>query len=515
MLELRPYQAEALKAALASLRARRYPVLQLATGTGKSLIIAAVAGLIAQRKGRVWVLTHSQKLVEQNSATYDRYNPALLSGVTCAGLARADYGAQVMFGTIQSVIGPALKGLLPAPDLIIVDEAHRIAHRADDAGQCQKLFQHHPGALRLAMTATPWRMDNGLIYGADPEHFWFNDLAYVYTAPAAVRDGWLCPLVGVETEFQLDVEQVSRGEDFSMVETGEQQTNEWLYKAALSLGTLAARRRHIAVYCPTVSAAMRAAAMITRATGFTAGVLSSQMSADARADALERFLNGEFRVLCSVDMITTGFDFPALDCIACFRPTLSSSLWVQIQGRGTRLHADKKNCLLLDYVGNLQRLGGVDMLETYVREKGGTASEPIEARPAPARGPRRVLPGVRSLPALDPMTGEQARDGAELRLKVHSVSVVALPTRRDPTQPVLLVQYACTTDNNARIDASAFISTERPNPEAREFFARRALAVNLPAPARGLTWQVKGAAQPEYITARKAGRYWNVVTEHF
>jgi len=182
-------------------------------------------------------------------------------------------------------------------------------------------------------------------------------------------------------------------------------------------------------------------------------------------------------------------------------------------GRGTRLSPGKVNCLLLDYVGNLQRLGGVDMLESFVKER--FPHEPLPAVPAPRREPRRVLPGVRTLAVLDPTSGEQARDGALLQLQVHAVSCVAIPTRRNPAQPVLLVQYACTTVEGARVDASAFITTETSNPEAEEFFARRALAVRLPTAARSVTWQMKGAAQPCQITARKSGKYWNCVNENF
>ena len=80
---------------------------------------------------------------------------------------------------------------------------------------------------------------------------------------------------------------------------------------------------------------------------------------------------------------------------------------------------------------------------------------------------------------------------------------------------MLLVQYACTTAEGARVDASAFITTEASNEEAEDFFARRALAVRLPAAARNVTWQMKGAAQPAFITARKAGKYWSTVHEHF
>ena len=113
------------------------------------------------------------------------------------------------------------------------------------------------------------------------------------------------------------------------------------------------------------------------------------------------------------------------------------------------------------------------------------------------------------------MTGREAANGAELRVQVHGVNSVALPTRRNPTAPVLLVQYACTTPEGVRIDATQFINTETPNAATLEFFRRRALAVKLPSPARSLQWQVKGSRQPTRLTVRKAGRYWNVLEEHF
>jgi DNA repair protein RadD len=354
-------------------------------------------------------------------------------------------------------------------------------------------------------------MDNGLIYGQG-KHCWFDELSYAFTVPEAVAGGWLSPLIGVETETQLDLAEVSISGDYNNSEVSDKQTADWLTAAATALLTLAPRRKHLAVYCPTVTSAMRAAAVIGQVTGWTTALLTGSMKGADRAAVLERFITGETRVLCSVDTLTTGFDFPALDCIVCLRPTTSSSLWVQIQGRGTRLSPGKKNCLLLDFVGNLQRLGGVDMLESYVRQ--GAPLEPLEALPAPPKEPRRTLPGVRTLAVIDPLTGTQAAEGAQVTVQVHAVSAVAIPTRRGP-QPVLLVTYACTTVEGARIDASAFINTERPDAQAEMFFNNRNLAVNLPAPARSLGWQLKGAQLPNAVTVRKAGRYWNVVAEHF
>ena len=506
---LRPYQREAVDSALVQLQRGHHPVLQLATGTGKSLIIAELAERYRRAGQQVWALTHVQQLVAQNAERYRAYAGREPS-IVCAGLNRKDTEGGVTFGTIQSVTGMLPE--LEAPDLIIIDEAHRVPHNEDEPTLYESILRRYPAAQRVAMTATPWRMDNGIIYGAG-EQFWFDRLAYNYTVPRAVAEGWLCPLVGVETAVQLDVEEVSVAGDFTQSEVAELQNSVWLKAVARSLPELAGLRNHVAVYCPTVAAANLTALTIRLNIGWKSAVLHGGMAQEEREKTLNRFYSGEVRVLCSVDMITTGFDFPALDCIVCLRPTLSSSLWVQIQGRGTRLHPSKKNCLVLDYVGNLIRLGGVGMYETFYRER-GMLEVPAEPSKPYVKRERKIYPGVRTLTPIDPMTGRDVTEGSALTVEVHGVNSVAVPTRRDPA-PVLLVQYACTTAEGARIDAAQFINTENPNRATLDFFQNRALAVKLPSPARTLGWQMKGARQPTAVTVRKSGRYWNVVEEHF
>lgn len=513
-MELRPYQREALSAALAELRMGRHPVLCLATGTGKSLIIAALAATKAHEDLRVWVLTHVQQLIQQNCDAYSKYTNGAGYGVMCANLNRWERDRAVTFGTIQTMIGAA-RGGLPQPDVIIIDEAHRVPHNLEDGGgQYAELFKLYPAAQRVAFTATPWRMDNGLIYG-EGEQFWFNELAYNYTVPQAVADGWLCPLVGVDTEVQLDLTGVPVQGDYVQREVGERETAEWLASVARSLNRLAANRRHVAVYCPTVSAAMRAMNAIFEHTGWRSELITGAMSKEARAEVLFRFRSGMTKVLCSVDTITTGFDLPSLDCIVCLRPTQSSSLWVQIQGRGTRLHPDKENCLVLDYVGNLQRLGGVGMYDTYVRERGGEVVAELEAVPSEKREkrPRRQLPGLTSLTPIDPMTGEAAEEGAVLTARVHAMTAFTV-IPRGKTRAVIVVQYVCTTAEGARFDASLFIDTERGSPREYEFFRLRGLAVNLPSPAVRVLWAVRNAVAPGEVVVRRRGRYWNVMREH-
>lgn len=506
-MELRRYQKEAVDAALASLSAGRNPVVQLATGTGKSVIIAAVCEHYRAAGRQAWMLTHVQQLVSQNAKAYERY-AGITPAIVCAGLQRKETRGGTTYGTIQSVTG--MLGAIPDPDVIVIDEAHRVPHNEGEPGLYDHILRRYPNARRVAMTATPWRMDNGIIYGKG-EQFWFDDLAYSYTVPRAVEDGWLCPLVGVETEIQLDVRRVPVNGDFVQGDVERLQTEEWLKAVARSLPDLASKRNFIAAYCPTVKAARLTASIIKEEIGWTSEVLHAGLKQEEREKVLNSFYYGDTRVLCSVDMITTGFDFPSLDCIVCLRPTLSSSLWVQIQGRGTRLHPSKKNCLVLDYVGNLIRLGGVDMYETYYRQAN---VEVVEAKPREpyVKKERQIYPGLRSMKVIDPMTGKEAQDNSTIIVDVHNISCVSI-TPRGKDKAVLLVQYVCTTPEGARIDASRFLDTEGPSESAIEFFVARQLAVRLPAPAKSLSWQTRNARKPKRAIIKKRGRYWNVIEE--
>ena len=510
-MRLRFYQQEAYDAAIASLEAEHHPVLQLATGTGKSLIIAALAEHYRQTDRRVWALTHVQQLVEQNAATYERYS-GVDPGIVCAGLKRKDRFEPVTFGTIQTMLNVQIE--MEPPDLIIIDEAHRVPHNRGERSLYESVLSRYPNAGRVAMTATPWRMDNGVIHG-EGDQFWFDQLSYSYTVPRAVGDGYLCPLVGVETAVQLDLEGARKANgDFVMTDVDSREDVVWLRAVARSLPELTAARKHIAVYCPTIDAAERAAEVIAVETGWTTDVMAGSITRDERSDSLRRFKSGETRVLCSVDMITTGFDFPELDCIVCLRPTLSSSLWVQIQGRGTRLADGKKNCLILDFVGNLQRLGGVDMYESFFKEDSKELVEAIPAKERALRERAKVVGAHRLLP-IDPMTGQVALDGSVLKMHVESTSTVAIRTRRNPDTPVLLVNYNCVSDEGIKIRGTNFINTETPDRKTLKFFDSRQLAVNLPSPADNLTWQMKGARVPESVYVRRSGQYWNVLEEFF
>jgi len=84
------------------------------------------------------------------------------------------------------------------------------------------------------------------------------------------------------------------------------------------------------------------------------------------------------RCLVNVNVLTTGFDAPNVDLLAILRATQSPSLYVQMVGRGTRLHEGKQNCLVLDYGSNVNRHGLIDDIRPKTPGKG---EEPIKTCP--------------------------------------------------------------------------------------------------------------------------------------
>ncbi len=105
--------------------------------------------------------------------------------------------------------------------------------------------------------------------------------------------------------------------------------------------------------------------------GIECGFVCGETPSAQRDHTLKRFKSGDLKYLCNVNVLTTGFDAPQIDCVALLRPTMSPGLYYQMVGRGFRLHPTKQNCLVLDYGGNVLRHGPIDALKLTARDLAG------------------------------------------------------------------------------------------------------------------------------------------------
>ncbi len=372
MTALRPYQSEAIAAVYDYWRAGGgNPLIDLATGTGKSVVLAQlIRDLVEGYQTRIIVLTHVKELVEQDFRATLRLWPACPAGINSAGLGRRDTRAQVLFASIQSVhrFGPDLLG---KRDVIIIDEAHLVPASGD--GMYLKFIERmrdgSPDLRIVGLTATPYRLDSGRLDQGEGRIF--DDVIYSYGIGEGVRDGFLSPLISRAGHSEIDVSGVGR--------RGGEFIDGMLQRAAADADLVAAACREIVergqdrrgwiVFCAGVDHAEQVAAKLREHGVPVASVTGDTERAD-RDRAIRDFKAGNLRCLTSVGVLTTGFDAPHVDMIAMLRPTLSTGLYVQMLGRGTRLADGKSNCLVLDFSGNVRRHGPVDAIEVRGRSSG-------------------------------------------------------------------------------------------------------------------------------------------------
>jgi len=509
-MELRPYQKEAVTAAVQALRQGLNPALQLPTGAGKSLIIAHLASKFAAKGGRMTIVTHVKELVEQNEATLRRYSPDTPAGVVCAGLNRDEADQPIVFASIQSVFKRGAEFKQQGLNIIVVDEAHMVP--PDGEGLMYKRFLEDADVRRLGLSATPWRLDGGVTYGDDKP---FDVLAYQLPPSDLVEQGYLSPLKGVETEWQMNTAGLAKtAGDYVMSKVSERaNTGGWLEIALENSLKLIKDRKHVLVFCPSVETA-RSAAEKLRSLKHQSGFVSAE-SKD-RDEQLSAWKAGEFRFMCNVDILTTGFDFPALDAIICLRPTTSSALWVQMLGRGMRLAAGKTDCLVLDYVGNLARLGGVGTMEEWSKEKQGKL-EPV-TKETDNEPKERVKKGARelALQAIDPMLDR----ASGLLVHVKKCTYVVRPSARKPGTNLMMAVYDCETDQGISVDVTQFVCVEYDG-GARwhaEQWAKRRGYTNAPAfPRNAHQARVECYALPipRRLQVRRNDGHMNVIREFF
>lgn len=108
-----------------------------------------------------------------------------------------------------------------------------------------------------------------------------------------------------------------------------------------------------------------------RAAGIKAAIVTGQTKKKERETILEQFKSGKIRVVANVGVLTTGFDYPALDTVILARPTKSLSLYYQMVGRAIRPFDGKKGWIV-DLGGNYKRFGKVADLKIDVEKPGST-----------------------------------------------------------------------------------------------------------------------------------------------
>lgn len=525
-MELRYYQKESIQAIYDYFADNDgHPCVSVGTGLGKSLIAAEFVrgALEAYPETKIHIVVPTQELVEQNYGELINLWPKAPAGIYCSGLGRKDKDAPIVLGTIQSIY----KANLPTPDLIIADEAHAIPKK--DNGMWKAYiggYEAKNSDLRvIGLTATPFRMDSGRLDEGDDRLF--DKVVYDYGIKEGVLDGFLAPLTTKGTKTTLDVSNVgTRGGEFISGELQRavdvEEINEAIIQESIER---AGDRKSWLFFATGITHAEHLAALLCNR-GVKAEALTSADNKIQRRNKIEAFRNGEIKALCSMNILTTGFNVKGVDFIAMVRPTKSAGLLVQMMGRGTRLAEGKENCYVADFSGNLKRHGPIDLIDG--RKRKGKGEAPMKECPeceellylvqmtCTACGYKfpepEYKPKYRAGAAADVILStdkktllhNHSKDPQELEVSDVKYSI---HTKMDSPDS-LKVTYTC-----GFTDFSEWIHFEIPGGpkfRAQKWWKARTHLV-FPETAQHAYIMKDRLAIPRHILVIKNGKYWNVV----
>jgi superfamily II DNA or RNA helicase len=345
-LVLRDYQRECCEKILAAYRANPSgkELVVLPTGAGKTICFVWVIAFLAREYSTTaLIIAHRDELLNQAAEKYQAVNPAAVVGKIGAGV--REYGGEVTVCSIQTVSRPHhlknLKALYGTGKklLIIVDEAHH-----QSAESYRRVLEALPDAFVLSVTATPERLDGQQIIQKAP--------LYQRTIVEMIKDGYLCNLkaIAIRTDVSLD-EVKSLSGDFN-----EHELDLAINTPARNLRIVNAYLEHTpdkraVAFCVTVNHAS-ALAYAFNDMGVPAAVVEGNTSLEERRRIYQEFHDGKILVLCTVMVLTEGWDEPLCEVGIMARPTQSQGLYIQMAGRILRLAPNKPYATLLDITDN-------------------------------------------------------------------------------------------------------------------------------------------------------------------
>jgi len=386
----------------------KFNLIVIATGAGKSY---TGASLVERGDVPTACLAHRNELVGQMSLALGRegVRHSVVGAKTLAPeiirmhmeeFGRSFYDANSPY----SVCSVQTLSRLPDSDPVwkrwrrwLSDEAHHFV-RANAFGKV--LGRFHPDCSGLGLTATPCRAD-GLGLGAEadgvfnqmiegPGMRWFIDNGYLTDyRPYCAQSDFNRAAIRVGASGELNVQEAKKARNESHI-TGD---------AVKHYLKLAAGKLNVVFDVDVASAIATAAAF--RAAGVPAEVLTGDMDAGVRAHTLRRFKAREILVLVSVDLISEGFDLPAIECVQFLAATESFSKFSQQFGRALRLMigaelmamwetfsptrrleliaaSRKPAAIIIDHVGNIVRHGLPDAPREWTLDGSGAAAKGVD-----------------------------------------------------------------------------------------------------------------------------------------
>lgn len=321
-------------------RGRKTIAFVAPTGSGKTVIMTYIAHGATAKGNRMTLLVHRQELIRQTAKALNAMGVSF--GVVAAGH-EPDPKWPTQLAMIQTLANRP--DAIPPPNLLMIDECH---HSASES--YRQIIARYPAAKALGLTATPQRLD-GKGLGSI-----FEELVMGPTVQELIDLGFLCRPKYFAPPTALDMTGVRKtAGDFNRAQTAERVDRPTITGSAVEHYARLCPGAPAVAFCASIKHAEHVRDQFTAA-GFPAASIDGTLSDDERVDRVDRLTDGRIKVLTSVDVISEGFDLPAVATAILLRPTESLALHLQQVGRILR-PMEGKQAIVLDHVGNCMRHG--------------------------------------------------------------------------------------------------------------------------------------------------------------
>jgi len=343
---LRNYQNEAVHSIVEDWRSFERPLIFIATGGGKTLVMADLIKrvLAEQAAARFLVVAHTREIIFQIYETVKRHVGLDELDISVEmGELNAHPSSKVVVATRQSLSKRRLARVVtPAFTHLLIDEAH---HAAPD-NQYWKIFSAlrdaNPTLKVAGFTATPKRTDKkGFAI--------FTKIGYKWSILAGIEEGYLVNPVRYQVEADnvvLTDLRIRRG-DYEIEGLNKSLKAVNWHAVALAAWKRYGEGRKTLAFFSSVELS-KAFATLAQEQGIAAAHIDGSTPVAEREAILGRLKRGDLKIVSNVAVLTEGFDEPTVSCILWARPTLSEVVLTQAIGRGLRPAEGKSECLVLD-----------------------------------------------------------------------------------------------------------------------------------------------------------------------
>lgn len=378
MYKLRKYQQEAVDSAIWYLKKYNKPfIVQMATGAGKSLVIADICHKLDEP---ILILQPSKEILEQNYLKLKSY------GVDDVTIYSASKNSKKIGKFTYATIGSIYR----KPELfkhfkyVIIDECHGVNPK--NFTGMYKTFLDAIGCQRVCgLTATPYRIESKyvtegsqLFYTSTLKMvnriypFFFKKIIYQVETYDLIKAGYLCPIEYFADDPDLSELKVNTtGADFTEESVEKFWNNSRLRRIAQAVQYADANHERSLIFCSSIRQAKHAQELC-KALKIESGMITGKTPKKEREGLIMAYKAGKIRHMFNVGVFTTGFDMPNLDCIVLARPTMSLALYYQMVGRGVRIDPNNsgKTLKVYDLVGMVERLGRVETIRVVKEDDG-------------------------------------------------------------------------------------------------------------------------------------------------